>query len=342
MISNMFNFRWKAFFLPIFMVAFFFVSCNIKAPVYIHNTGFIQGTTYSIKYESPDSISYNDEIYSLLKKFDKSLSTYDENSIISKINKNQPVEIDSLFERFYEVSLEINKATGGAFDITVAPIVNAWGFGFADSININQQVIDSLLQYVGMNKIQIKNKQLIKQMPEIQLDGNAIAQGYSVDIVAEFLESKNIKNYMVEIGGEVAARGKNHRGESWIVGIDKPDESNNVINRELKTILYLSDKTLATSGNYRKYYEKNGEKFSHTIDPAIGYPVRHNLLSATILADKCIYADAYATACMVIGLEKSIKLVEAHPELEALFIYADKNGDFQVYVTEKLRKNIID
>jgi len=322
----------------IIILLFTISSCNEK---YKKTEGFAQGTTYHITYQSKKDFSK--EIDSLLKHFNTSLSTYEENSIISRINKNDTtVRIDSLFETFFNTSYNVYIKTYGYFDITVAPIVNAWGFGFTEKTEIDSMVIDSLLKYVGMDKLFIAGFSVFKNNKNIMLDGNAIAQGQSVDYIANFLEKNKISNYLVEIGGEVRVKGKNQNDKLWTIGIDKPVYNSDETNRELQAILQLQNKSLATSGNYRKFYEKNGIKYSHTINPKTGYPVQHKLLSATVITDDCINADAYATACMVMGLLKAKDLIKELKNTEAYFIYTDDNNEYKVFMTEGIKKMLID
>ena len=302
---------------------------------YVKIAGFIQGTTYHITYESKTGRNLQHEIDSLLAAFDQSMSIYLPTSIISRINQNDPaVKADEIFIAVFNKSAEVWKETGGAFDITVAPLVNAWGFGFTASSDNDSAAIDSLLQYVGMNKVTLTGKKIIKANPNVMLDVNAIAQGYSVDLVSEYLENLRIKNYMVEIGGEVRVRGRNDKGNLWRIGIDKPVEGNMIPGSDLQVILQLDRKSLSTSGNYRKFYVKDGVKYAHTINPSTGFPALSNLLSATIIADDCMTADAYATACMVFGLEKSIDFLNKHRFLEAYLIFSDEKGEFNVYSTK--------
>ncbi len=329
----------------IFIISILIVtSCNQKKETknsYTKITGFAQGTTYSIIYKDINNQNYKDDIEKILNDFDLSLSTYKAESIISRINKNDNnVELDNYFIEIIKKSQEITKLSDGAFDITIAPLVNAWGFGLSKKSVIDSSLVDSLLQFVGMDKIKIVDNRITKSHPSIMLDVNAIAQGYSVDVIGEFLESKNIHDYLVEIGGELKAKGKNHKNKLWRVGIDKPIENTNQTNRELQVILKLSNKSLATSGNYRKFYEENGLKYSHSINPKTGYPAKHNLLSATIIADNCMDADGYATACMVLGLEKAKALINKLEHIDAYLIYSDNNGEYKVYYTPQLKSYI--
>ena len=315
------------------------IRCHYKPETnYISFGGFTQGTTFSITYESPDSIIYKQEIEELLADFDSSLSTYNQHSTISKINNNQSNITDSYLQTVFTKAEEVNRKTNGAFDITVAPLVNAWGFGFHKRENITNSLIDSLLDFVGFHKINIRDSLLIKSDPRIMIDMNAIAQGYSVDIVADFLEENGMENYLVEIGGEVKTKGVNPNQKPWRIGIDKPKDNNMIPGENLQAIISLSDKSLATSGNYRRFYEHNGVKYSHTINPKTGYPVTHSLLSATVIADDCMTADAYATAFMVMGLERAYELVTTLPDIEAYFVFSDNNGRFQVKSTPAIKQ----
>jgi FAD:protein FMN transferase len=324
-----------------FILLAYVISITGKKGEYITLVGFTQGTTYHIIYESKHGEDYQVLVDSLLADFDGSLSIYQPNSLISRFNRNEPgTRADEKFSAVFNKSYEVFKNTNGAFDITVGPIVNALGFGSTDTLQVDSTMIDSLLQYVGMEKVSLKDGVLMKQNDNIVLDVNAIAQGYSVDLVAKLLEQRNIRNYMVEIGGEVRARGKNERNQVWRIGIDKPVEGNMIPGANLQAVLRLKNRSLATSGNYRKYYEKNGIKFVHTIDPKTGYPVVSSLLSATVVASDCTTADAYATALMVFGVDRSIEFLNKHKFLDAYLIYADQGGRFRVFSTRRLQRFI--
>ena len=313
--------------------------------------GFTQGTTYHIVYKQPYSLGlflnrnihdYQEEIDSLLIEFDKSLSAYLPESVISGINNNdKDVKVDSLFSKVFYKAKEVNGISDGAFDITVGPLVNAWGFGTELREKIDSALIDSLIQFVGMDKVRIEGERLIKSDHGVKIDVNAIAQGYSVDIVSGFLSDKGIKNYLVEIGGEIRAAGTKKKRAHWKVGVDKPYDYNFIPGQDLQVILALEDISLATSGNYRKFFEENGVKYSHSINPKTGYPVRHNLLSVTVTAPDCISADAFATAFMIMGLEKSKKLVRKLDGIEAYFIYSDNKGDFCTEYTDAFKGIIV-
>jgi len=297
--------------------------------------GYAQGTTYNIVYISKDGIDYQRAIDSTLIEIDNSLSTYQKRSIISKFNQtDSTLEVDKMFTDVYNISKKVFKLSKGAFDPTIAPIVNAWGFGFENLHSTDSTTIDSLKMFVDFSKISMDETMVVKEVPGMMLDFNAVAQGYSVDVLAELLEARGINNYLVEVGGELRAKGLNLKDTLWRIGIDKPMAG--LENRELEAIVNLDNKALATSGNYRKFYEKGGMKFSHTINPKTGYPVEHNLLSATVIADDCGEADAFATVFMVVGLQETKKILSENKNLEALLIYSDEDGGLQTFITEGL------
>ena len=318
----------------------FFFSCNQHDRT-IYVRGEAQGTTYNITYLAPENTNYKNEIDSLFKAVDQSLSTYVPGSIISRINRNDTgVVADKYFIDVFRKAQEISQQTNGAFDVTVAPIVNAWGFGFTKRARIDSATIDSLLRFVGYQKIKLEGGAIVKTNPGMMLDFNAIAQGYTVDLLSSFLESKGINNYLVELGGEVRTKGKKNNGEDWKIGIDQPNETYTE-GRPLKAIVSLKNKALATSGNYRKFYVENGRKYAHIIDPHTGYPAKHNLLSATVIANDCMTADAFATAFMVMGLEKAKQFLSKDKQLglEVFFIY-DEQGTWKTYTSETLKERI--
>jgi thiamine biosynthesis lipoprotein len=201
-------------------------------------------------------------------------------------------------------------------------------------------MVDSLLQYVGMDKVNLAGKRVVKSDPHVQLNVNAIAQGYSVDLVSAYLEGLGCRNYMVEIGGEIRTRGVNPRGNFWKIGVDRPELGNNIPGSQLQVIISMHDRSLATSGNYRNFYEKDGVMITHTIDPVTGFPKASNLLSVTVLTDECMTADAYATTCMVLGLERAKTFVENQDGVDAYFIYGDQFGFYQIWYTDGLKKYI--
>ncbi len=278
-------------------------------------------------------------VEALLHKFDMSLSLYIDSSIISRLNRNEDVAPDQYFTDVFRESSEVSEMTNGAFDITVGPLVDAWGFGPDSHRNFSESKRDSLMKLVGMDKVSIMNGKVVKSDPGVQLDVNAIAQGYSVDVVCRFLDTEGLKNYLVEIGGEVRGKGTK-AGADWRIGIDKPEDNNMSPGENLQAIISISDRALATSGNYRKFYVENGIKYSHTIDPRTGYPAKNSLLSATILADECGIADGIATACMVMGKDKAIDFINNHPSFSAYFVYSDTTGNFRTWISKNLVNNI--
>lgn len=315
----------------------FFSSCQNKTH-FMKLEGRAQGTTYRILYFCEDSLSYKEQADSLLRQLDQSLSTYNPGSIISRINRNDStVMVDHHFIQVFNKSMEVAERTDGSFDITVAPIVNAYGFGFTEKQNINSAVIDSLLRLVDYKMVQLKGMKLTKANPRIMLDFNAIAQGYSVDVLASYLENKGIEDYLVELGGEVKAKGTKENDEPWRVGIDRPEESI-ATEGTLQGVVKLKNKAMATSGNYKRYYEENGQKYAHIIDPSTGYPAKHNMLSASVITTDCMTADAYATAFMVMGVEKSKSFLAKNRDLgiDVFFIYEDDAG-LKTYMSEGLR-----
>lgn len=299
------------------------------------NTGFVFGTVYNITYESDKDLQK--DIEAELQKVDNSLSPFNPTSVISKINRNENVEVDDMFAEVFNLAEKISAETDGAFDITVAPMVNAWGFGFKTGNMPGCKQLDSLRAIVGFHKVALENGRVVKKNRRTMLDCSAIAKGYGCDVVARFLQGKGIKNYMVEIGGEIVTCGVNDQRMPWKIGVTKPTDDSLSVNEELQTVLNVTNKAMATSGNYRNFYYKNGKKYAHTIDPKTGRPVQHNILSATVLADDCATADAYATSFMVLGLDKAKKVLEKHPELMAYFIYSDKNGKNAVWFSPSMK-----
>lgn len=306
---------------------------------YIHNQGMVFGTVYSIKYQNDKDLQK--EIEAELKKVDNSLSTFNKQSVISKINRNEDVKADGMFAEVFSLARRISDETGGAFDITVAPMVNLWGFGFKSGTTPSAHSIDSLRSIVGYKKVRLEGRRIVKDDKRTMLDCSAIAKGYGTDVVARFLKTKGIENFMVEIGGEVVTSGVSEARVPWRIGVTKPTDDSLSVNNEVQTVLNVTNKAMATSGNYRNFYYKNGRKYAHTIDPKTGYPVQHNILSATVLADNCATADAYATAFMVLGLEGSKAVLDRHPELMAYLIYSDKDGKNAVWHSASMKGKFI-
>ncbi len=301
--------------------------------------GEAQGTTYHITYFDKENRDFQPEIEKILQDFDMSVSTYEPNSIISKINKNKPVKIDKYFKTCFLKAKEVWKNTNGAFDPTVYSLVNAYGFGPGKKMKIEKTKIDSLMKFVGFDLINLKGNRIIKKDPRVGLDFNAFAQGYSVDVISDFLNSKGISSYLVEIGGEVYGKGRKPDGTNWKVGIEKPIE-NKLTENPLKAMVTLENLAVSTSGNYRKYTVIDGVKYTHHLDPKTGYPTKNNLLSASLFAKDCITTDANATGILVLGLEKAKVFLQNHPEIQAYLIYSDEKGNYQVYETEGIKKLI--
>lgn len=302
---------------------------------YQHNEGMIFGTFYSVTYQHDRDLKA--EIEAELKKVDHSLSPFNKQSVITAINENRAAKLDDMFLTVYDLAKHISEDTDGAFDITVAPLVNAWGFGFKNNTKPTDSAIDSLRQIVGYKKVKLVGKRIVKDDPRIMLDCSAIAKGYGSDVVARYLKAQGIKNFMVEIGGEIVTCGINPKRLPWAIGVEKPVDDSLATSKDLQTVLNITDIAMATSGNYRNFYYKDGKKYAHTIDPKTGRPVQHSILSATVLAKECAVADAYATSFMVMGLEKAKELLARHPELKAYIIYDDK-GENKVWQSEGLVK----
>ncbi len=307
---------------------------------YQHDRGSIFGTFYSITYQCDNDLQK--EIEAELKKVDQALSMFNQESIISKVNRNEKVELNEMFLQVITLAQKVSQDTDGAFDITVAPLVNAWGFGFKTGDKPSGTSIDSLMSTVGYKKISLKGRQLFKENKNTMLDCSAIAKGYGSDVVAAFLKKRGIDNFMVEIGGEVVTQGISEKRVPWRIGVTKPTDDSLSVDNELQTVLNVTNKAMATSGNYRNFYYKDGKKYAHTIDPKTGYPVQHSLLSATVLADNCATADAYATSFMVMGIEKAKGVLERHPELMAYFIYTDESGNLAVWYSPSMKDKILE
>ncbi|MGL4292638.1 MAG: FAD:protein FMN transferase [Bacteroidales bacterium] len=320
-------------FLFVFLAFYFMHNNQGESGVYQRNEGTVFGTIYHISYEYRADL--HEEIKTELQQFDNSLSTFNKQSVISRINSNDStVEADEWFIRVFNKGHQISDATNGSFDMTVAPLVNAWGFGFKKSDSVTPAMIDSIRRFVGFDKVKLEGKKVIKSDMRVMLDASAIAKGYACDVIGELLASKGIRNFMVEIGGEVTANGKNASGKCWRIGINKPIEDQSGDPGEIQDIISICNGGMATSGNYRNFYYKEGKRYAHTIDPRTGYPVQHSLLSATVIGPDCMTADAFATAFMVMGLEKSMEIADQNPEIEAYFIYADESGENEVRVSK--------
>lgn len=310
---------WQIPFLLFLIVGTVYVLRQQRSQPYQKIAGKVFGTFYNITYQGDSDL--RTDIDEALQRVDNEFSMFNPQSTVARINRGEQPALSAMFQEVYKLAQTVAKETDGAFDPTVAPLVNAWGFGFKNEQMPTPAQVDSLLK--------IRN----------QLDFSAIAKGYGSDVVARLLRSKGIDNFMVEIGGEVVASGKNAQGQPWRIGVTKPTEQPDA-EGELQTVLTITDKAMATSGNYRNFYYKGGRKYAHTIDPRTGYPVQHNILSATVLADDCAMADAYATSFMVLGLDDALKVLRRHRELMAYFIYTDADGKLAVWFSPALKKFI--
>ena len=327
--------RWQLPFLLLLIVGTVLIVRQQHVAPYQQDEGFIFGTTYKITYQSPRNMKK--EIEGELKKVDQSLSMFNEQSVISKINTGKSTATDALFDEVFQMAQQVSTETDGAFDITVAPLVNLWGFGFKQGTMPTKENVDSILHFIGYQSVILKNGHIKKNDPRTTLDCSAIAKGYGCDRVARYLQAEGVTNYMVEIGGEVVTRGNSPKRVPWKIGVTKPTDDSLNTNQELQTVLNVTDKAMATSGNYRRFYYKGGRKYAHTIDPKTGYPVEHSLLSATVLADRCAIADAYATSFMVMGLDKAKTVLAKHPELAGYFIYTDKQGNLAIWASPGMK-----
>ncbi len=329
------NLLWQAPLLLFLVVGTIFIIRQQQNMPYQHHNGMIFGTTYSVTYQCADNLQA--DIEERMKEVDQTMSMFNPQSTISRINRSEDIEVSDMFLDVFHRAMQISSDTDGAFDITVAPLVNAWGFGFhGASVSPSRQQVDSLREIVGWQKVKIEGRRVVKENPHLMLDCSAIAKGYGVDHVAALLESRGIKNFMVEIGGEVITRGISPKRLPWKIGVVKPTDDTLATLQEYQTILNITDRAMATSGNYRNFYYRGGKKYAHTIDPLTGYPVQHNILSATVLADDCATADAYATAFMVMGLERAKQLLERHKELMAYIIYSDQQGQLSTWFSPSL------
>ena len=329
---------WQLPFLAFLVIGTVIIVSRQQSTPYQHDRGMVFGTVYHITYQSSKSLQK--DIEAELAKVDASLSPFNERSIITAINENRDTVVNKMFSDVFALAMKISDSTNGAFDITVAPLVNAWGFGFKGGAMPSRQQVDSLKALVGYHKVSLTNGRVSKTDPRIMLDCSSIAKGYGCDVVAKFLSAKGIDNYMVEIGGEIVTRGISEKRLPWKIGVTKPTDDSLNVNQEIQTIINVTDKAMATSGNYRNFYYKNGRKYAHTIDPSTGYPVQHNILSSTVIADDCATADAYATAFMVMGLDKAKTILSRHPELMAYFILASDDGTNKVWFSPSMKDKI--
>ena len=328
--------QWRRWHLPVLValvVASFLIINRRNAPApFQKNEGAVFGTFYHLTYQSREDLQAG--IEAELSRVDASLSMFNPASVVSRVNQGENIAVDSLFRRVFLLSRQVSEATDGAFDITVAPLVNAWGFGFKNGTLPDSAAIDSLRQLIGYQRVRLTaDDRILKDDPRIILDCSAVAKGFGVDVVADYLRQHGVENFMVEIGGEIVVSGTNPKGEAWRVGVNKPVDDPESSSNELETVLSLTDCSMATSGNYRNYYTTaDGRRIAHTINPATGYPAQQNILSATVIAPSCAVADAFATSFMVMGLERARQVLDKHPELQVYFI-CDSVGHNQIFST---------
>lgn len=350
----------------IILLSTLFLECSSKNGQYLTEDGFAQGSTYHIVYElplsnrNPDSLQLDikDSINLYFEQINQSVSGYDSTSLISKINRGENPPLNKIFIDIFQAACQFYQESNGAVDASAAPLFDMWGFGFKNKEEVTPEKIDSVMQFIGMDRLKIIQRYpfkegsvtepdttkapqyfLQKEDPRMKLNFNAIAQGYTSDYFGEKFDAMGIKNYMLEIGGEIYCKGVNASGKPWRVGIDKPADGNFIQGESIQAIVHLSNQGLVTSGNYRKFYIENGIKYSHTINPSTGAPVQHSLLCATVVAPNATIADAYATYFMVVGLEKAKEILSGIPDIEALLVYGEQD-DMKEYYTPGLSKMV--
>lgn len=333
----------NAFYLTILLLTI--TSCqHSNEPIRL--TGEAQGTFYAITYYDAQQRNLQPQIDSLLDDFDLTASLWVGNSLLRRVNNNTTDTITERFADLLQKSLYISQYTQNCFDCRVGRLVQAWGFSFKQREELSQSTLDSLIHFANGNiGIDTTNSGVLllhKQYPETELDFNAIAQGYSVDMIAHMFDSLGIESYLINVGGEVIAKGTKSDGSAWSVGIEKPADTP-YSSQEVEVAIQLNNMSVVTSGNYRKYYEKDGVRYSHTIDPATGRPVSHTLLSASVVSRESWYADAMATAFMVMGKDKALQFIKEHPEdpdIQAAYFIYDENGEYKTYATQNFKELI--
>ena len=313
-------------------------SCK-EQPKKTNYSGITQGSYFSITYYDESGRTFESEFDSIFDAVENSVSLWDENSIIRKVNRNEDVVVDKVFRDNFEWAKKASEFSDGAFDATIGPLVAAWGFHYKKEMEMTPAMVDSIRQLVDFKKIEIIDNKIVKAKPNMTLDFNAVAQGYTADLIGTFLEEKGVTNYLVDVGGEIMARGGKPNGENWIIGIEKPSE-NYDSERNVQLKITLKDKGIVTSGNYRKYIEKDGVRYSHSIDPKTGYPVPQNLLSATVIADNAAWADCLASICMIVGTDKALQMLEDSADIEGYLIFVDEDGTIKTTSTSGFKEYI--
>ena len=318
--------------------ALLLISCK-EQPKKTNYSGITQGSYFSITYYDEGGRTFESEFDSIFDTVENSVSLWDENSIIRKVNRNEDVVVDKVFRDNFEWAKKASEFSDGAFDATIGPLVAAWGFHYKKEMEMTPAMVDSIRQLVDFKKIEIIDNKIVKAKPNMTLDFNAVAQGYTADLIGTFLEEKGVTNYLVDVGGEIMARGGKPNGENWIIGIEKPSE-NYDSERNVQLKITLKDKGIVTSGNYRKYIEKDGVRYSHSIDPKTGYPVPQNLLSATVIADNATWADCLASICMIVGKDKALQMLEDNADIEGYLIFVDEDGTIKTTSTSGFKEYI--
>lgn len=294
--------------------------------------GLAQGSYYAITYYDSQNRNFQKEIDSIFHAVDLSVNLWVDSSVICKVNRNEEVALDQIFIDNFNIAQEAARLSDGYFDPTISPLVAAWGFSVKHGDSITSQLIDSLRQLVDYRNVRIEDGKVVKENLDMKLDFNAIAQGYTSDLIGAFLESKGVMDYLVDVGGEIMARGSKPDGSLWVVGIEKP-AANWDAERVVQQRVELKDKGIVTSGSYRKYVERDGKRYSHCIDPKTGCPVEHNLLSATVIANNSVWADALASICMVMGLEQSLDIIDSMEGVEAYYIFVNDKNELETFAT---------
>ena len=329
--------------LPLLALSMLLASACVRHSQPIRLQGETQGTYYNIAYYSPTEQDMLPIVQSVLDQFDTTVNLWVENSLIRKVNRHEDNHINPIFYNLVVKSQEIEEYTQGAFNCKIGALVNLYGFGFKNRDDITDQQVDSLLNLISQGSCHADDTTLtVTLSPGIELDFNAIAQGFTVDQMAQEFHSHGIEDYLIDVGGEVIAHGRKADGSAWTVGIERPSPDK-YSDREIETAIRLEDRAVVTSGNYRKYYEHNGIRYSHTIDPATGRPVNHSLLSVSVVSSNAWYADAMATAFMVMGLDKSLQFIHDHPDdpdIQAVFFIYDDHGTYKTHATPEFQKLI--
>ncbi len=327
--------RTRAFFLAalgVIGIIFIFVFKPSKNK-WILNQGAVWNTEYHITYFHTDDLG--DSIIKVLREYELSISPFNKESLITRINNNESDSLDNNIFVLYNKSKEVNVQTNGAFDPTLAPIINAWGFGYKNNTTPTQAALDSMIQFVGIQKTHIENDRLVKDDTRTEFNFSAIAKGLGVDKIGELLSHNGIENYMVEIGGEIVVKGMNSKGKNWKISIDRPTDNDSVIDHNSAAIVTLKNEAIATSGNYRNFKtDATGAKYNHIIDPKTGESAKSEVLSATIIAKDCMTADAYATAFMIISQSEREKILESNPGMKAMLIRSDSIGNYNIWTSE--------